>query len=57
MLRESGGYPVLLREAVTWPAGTTAWAAVNWAKHRARAALLAAIEAARDRARELGAQE
>ena len=55
--RESGENPVLLREAVTSAAGTTASAVRELDKHRVRAALLAAIEAARDRGRELGAQE
>jgi len=56
MLRESGEHPVLLREAVTSPAGTTASAVRELEKHRVRAAFLAAIEAARDRGRELGVQ-
>jgi pyrroline-5-carboxylate reductase len=56
MLRESGEHPVLLREAVTSPAGTTASAVRELEKHRVRAAFLAAIEAARDRGRELGTQ-
>ena len=49
MLRESGEHPVLLREAVTSPAGTTAPAVREPGKHRVRAAILAAIETARDR--------
>ncbi len=57
MLRQSGEHPVLLREAVTSPAGTTASAVRELEKHRGSAAFLAAIEAARDRGRELGAQE
>ena len=57
MVRESGEHPVLLREAVTSAAGTTASAVRELDKHRVRAAFLAAIEAARDRGRELGAQE
>ena len=56
MLRESGEHPVLLREAVTSPAGTTASAVRELEKHRVRAAFVAAIEAARDRGRELGTQ-
>ena len=56
MLRESGEHPVPLREAVTWPAGTTASAVCELEKHRVRAAFVAAIEAARDRGRELGTQ-
>ena len=53
MLRDSGEHPVTLREAVTSPAGTTINAIRELENHRVRAALLAAIEAARDRAREL----
>jgi pyrroline-5-carboxylate reductase len=55
MLRESGEHPVTLREAVTSPAGTTINAIRELENHRVRAALLAALEAARDRARELAA--
>ena len=55
MLRETGDHPVLLREAVTSPAGTTIMAIRELERHRVRAALLAAIEAARDRSIELGA--
>ena len=54
MLRDSGEHPVKLREAVTSPAGTTINAIRELEKHGVRAALLAAIEAARDRSRELG---
>jgi pyrroline-5-carboxylate reductase len=54
MLRESGEHPVILREAVTSPAGTTISAVRELERHRVRAAFLAAIEAARDRSRELG---
>jgi pyrroline-5-carboxylate reductase len=54
MLRESGEHPVLLREAVTSPGGTTISAIRELEKHGVRAAFLAAIEAARDRGRELG---
>jgi pyrroline-5-carboxylate reductase len=57
MLRESGEHPVLLREAVTSPAGTTISAIRELEKHGVRAAFLAAIEAARDRGRELGADD
>jgi pyrroline-5-carboxylate reductase len=55
MLRDSGEHPVLLREAVTSPGGTTINAIRELEKHGVRAAILAAIEAARDRGRELGA--
>jgi pyrroline-5-carboxylate reductase len=54
MLRESGEHPVILREAVTSPGGTTISAIRELEKHGVRAAFLAAIEAARDRGRELG---
>ena len=54
MLRESGEHPVILREAVTSPGGTTINAIRELEKHGVRAAFLAAIEAARDRGRELG---
>lgn len=53
MLRDSGEHPVTLREAVTSPAGTTINAIRELENHGVRAAFLAAIEAARDRAREL----
>jgi pyrroline-5-carboxylate reductase len=54
MLRESSDHPVLLREAVTSPAGTTIAAIRELERHGVRAALLDAIEAARDRSAELG---
>jgi pyrroline-5-carboxylate reductase len=54
MLRESGEHPVTLREAVTSPGGTTISAIRELENHAVRAALLAAIEAARDRSQELG---
>jgi pyrroline-5-carboxylate reductase len=53
MLRDSGEHPVTLREAVTSPAGTTISAIRELENHGVRAALLAALEAARDRSREL----
>jgi pyrroline-5-carboxylate reductase len=53
MLRESGEHPVKLREAVMSPAGTTIAAIREMENHGVRAALLAALEAARDRSREL----
>jgi pyrroline-5-carboxylate reductase len=56
MLRDSGEHPVKLREAVTSPAGTTISAIRELENHGVRAAFLAALEAARDRARELAAQ-
>jgi pyrroline-5-carboxylate reductase len=54
MLRETGEHPVILREAVTSPGGTTIAAIRELERHGVRAAFLAAIEAARDRGRELG---
>jgi pyrroline-5-carboxylate reductase len=53
MLRESGDSPVALREAVESPAGTTISAVRQLENHRARSAVTDAIEAARDRAREI----
>jgi len=53
MLSESGEHPVQLREAVTSPGGTTIAAIRELENHGVRAALLAALEAARDRSREL----
>jgi pyrroline-5-carboxylate reductase len=54
MLRDSGEHPVQLREAVTSPGGTTISAIRELENHAVRAALIAAIEAARDRSVELG---
>ncbi len=54
MLRDTGEHPVKLREAVTSPGGTTINAIRELENHGVRAAFLAAIEAARDRARALG---
>ena len=53
MLRETGSHPVVLREQVTSPAGTTAAALRELEIHKVRAAFLAAMEAARDRSRAL----
>lgn len=53
MLRDSGDTPVTLRENVTSPAGTTINAMRELEKHSVRAAFIDAIEAARDRSREL----
>ena len=55
MLRDSGEHPVTLREAVTSPAGTTINAIRELENHGVRAAMLSALEAARDRGRELAA--
>jgi pyrroline-5-carboxylate reductase len=57
MLRDSGEHPVQLREAVTSPGGTTIAAIRELEVHGVRAALLAAIEAACLRSRELGASQ
>ncbi len=54
MLRETGEHPTVLRENVTSPAGTTAAAVRRLEEHKVRAAFLVALEAARDRSRELG---
>jgi len=53
MLQESDEHPVVLREAVMSPAGTTISAIRVMEDHGVRAAMLAALEAARDRSREL----
>jgi pyrroline-5-carboxylate reductase len=53
MLRETGTHPVVLREQVTSPAGTTAAALRELEIHGVRAAFLAAMEAARDRSASL----
>ncbi|MBA3745497.1 pyrroline-5-carboxylate reductase [Sporichthya sp.] len=53
MLKETGEHPVKLREAVMSPAGTTIAAIRKMEDHGVRAAMIAALEAARDRSREL----
>ena len=53
LLRETGEHPVVLRERVTSPGGTTAAAVRELEDHKVRAAFLSAIEAARDRSRAL----
>ncbi len=55
LLRETGEHPTVLREQVTSPAGTTAAAVRQLEDHKVRAAFLTALEAARDRSRELAA--
>ncbi len=55
MLRETGEHPTVLRERVTSPGGTTAAAIRRLEDHSVRAAFMGAIEAARDRSRELAA--
>src|SRR3984957_17157250 len=54
MARDSGEHPVILREAVTSPGGTTIAAIRELERHGTRGAVFAAIEAARNRGRELG---
>jgi pyrroline-5-carboxylate reductase len=53
LLRETGEHPVVLRERVTSPGGTTAAAVRELEDHKVRAAFLSALEAARDRSRAL----
>jgi len=55
MLRETGTHPTVLREQVTSPGGTTAAALRELENHKVRAAFLSAMEAARDRSRDLAA--
>lgn len=54
LLAESGEHPALLRERVTSPAGTTAAALRQLEERGLRVAVLAAVEAAAGRSRELG---
>lgn len=56
-LDESGEHPVVLRERVSSPGGTTVAALRELDAHGVRAAVLAAAEAARDRSRELAAEQ
>ena len=55
LLRETGEHPTVLRERVTSPGGTTAAAVRQLEDHKVRAAFIGAIEAARDRSRDLAA--
>ncbi|GAB3744309.1 pyrroline-5-carboxylate reductase [Microlunatus parietis] len=55
LLRETGEHPTVLRERVTSPGGTTAAAIRELEQHRVRAAFMGAMEAARDRSRDLAA--
>ena len=55
LLRETGEHPTVLRERVTSPGGTTAAAIRQLEDHKVRAAFIGAIEAARNRSRELAA--
>jgi len=57
LLRETGEHPTVLRERVTSPGGTTAAAVRELEDHKVRAAFLSAMEAARNRSRELSAGE
>lgn len=56
LLAQSGDHPVVLRERVSSPGGTTVAALRQLDAHGVRAAMLAAAEAARDRSRELAAE-
>lgn len=56
MLRETGEHPTVLRERVTSPAGTTVAAMRQLDENKVRAAFLSAMEAARDRSRELSGE-
>lgn len=56
LVQESGEHPVVLRERVSSPGGTTVAALRELDAHGVRAAVLAAAEAARDRSRELAAE-
>src|SRR5690606_15495025 len=53
LLRETGEHPTVLRERVTSPGGTTAAAVRELEQHKVRAAFMIAMEAARDRSRDL----
>jgi pyrroline-5-carboxylate reductase len=55
LLRETGEHPTVLRERVTSPGGTTAAAIRELEEHKVRAAFMSAMEAARDRSRDLAA--
>jgi len=55
LLRETGEHPTVLRERVTSPGGTAAAAVRELEDHKVRAAFLTAMEAARNRSRDLSA--
>jgi len=57
LLRETGEHPTVLRERVTSPGGTTAAAVRELEDHKVRAAFLTAMEAARNRSRDLSGGE
>lgn len=54
MLKETNEHPTVLREQVTSPGGTTVAALRQFDDFKVRAAFMSAMEAARDRSRELG---
>lgn len=56
LLAQTGEHPVVLRERVSSPGGTTVAALEQLDAHGVRAAVLAAARAARDRSRELAAE-
>jgi pyrroline-5-carboxylate reductase len=56
MLRDSGDDPSGLRRAVSSPAGTTVSAIRELENHGVRGAMMTALEAARDRARQMAAE-
>lgn len=53
LLSESGLHPTVLKERVTSPGGTTAAALRELESHKVKAAFITAMEAARDRSRDL----
>ena len=57
LLESSGEHPVVLRERVSSPGGTTVAGVRELDAHGVRAGIVAAAQAARDRARELGAAD
>ena len=55
MLTDSGSHPTVLREQVVSPGGTTAAALAEFSRGRFHGTVLDAMEACRNRSRELGA--